>query len=474
MRLLIDLQGAQNGSRFRGIGRYVLALLSQLIAKKADDDEIVLLLNGSFPESERDIRSAFSQSLGPKAIRVWSPLVPASWDSQRNLPRRMASQAIREWAICAVKPDCVLVSSLFEGCGDNVVTSIPEAGGPPVAVIFYDLIPYLFPDQYLGNAILRGWYTEKMTHLRKADLLLAISHSSLQEAVTHLDIAESRVVNISSGIDAAQFRQPGAPWEQVARKFGVSGAYLLYTGAADPRKNLSSFLRAFSSLPDSVVFHISIVVVGQLTSRERAALRDIAKKFPRGCKQLIITGYVTDDELISFYRNALAFVFPSIHEGFGLPLLEAMAVGCPVIASNCSVFPEVVGVPEALFDPQSVESMASLIDKVIRNQDFREWLVSAQSERVALFSWETVAERAWGAVRDLAARSKSSSRYHSFIEKCDASDLIGAVAAQLKIAGASIRDFALAADCIEKSIIAMSEAEVSNRGVVLKPLSKAI
>lgn len=456
MRILIDVQGAQNGSRFRGIGRYVNALLLQLIKTKAEGDEIVLLLNGHLVDGEKDIRAAYAGLLEPRSFKVWYPLLPASWGASRNVARRLASQAIREWAIREIAPDCVLVSSLFEGCGDDVVTSVPSSEIPPTAAIFYDLIPYLFPGQYLVNPMLRSWYEDKLQHLQRADLLLAISEASAQEVVAHLGMPEERVTNISSGIDADNFCRPVTAWPETARKYGVSGRYLLHAGAADPRKNLEAFLRAFGSLPASEISDVSIVLVGPITNGQKKALAKIARTLPRGRKQVILAGHVSDDELIAFYRNALAFVFPSLHEGFGLPLLEAMAVGCPVIASNCSAFPEVVGVSEALFDPMSVESMAGLIGKVIREYQYRDWLVREQSKRVSLFSWGSVADRAWSAMRNLVAPVQGKV---SGVEGRGRTALMAAVANELRRSGASLRDFVLAAEAIEKTVAGMQDGQ---------------
>lgn len=449
MRLLVDVQGAQNGSRFRGIGRYVNALLAHLISTKADGDEIFLLLNGQLIDGEKEVRTTYSGLVEAENFRVWYPLAPASWGGGRNIARRLASEAIREWAIREVSPDCVLVSSLFEGCGDDVVTSIPSSEMPPTAVVFYDLIPYLYPEQYLANSSLRGWYAEKLQHLKCAELLLAISQASRREATKFLSVPEDQVVNISSGIDVELFGRESAPWEDTVKKYGVPERYLLYVGAADPRKNLAAFLQAFGSLPSSDIGDVSVVIVGRLTNGQRKALGKIASALPRGSRQLIFAGHVSDEALVAFYRHALAFVFPSLHEGFGLPLLEAMAAGCPVIASNCSAFPEVVGVEEALFDPASLQSMAELIRKVILDKEYRDWLIAEQSGRVGLFSWGGVADRAWSAMRDLVANRPKRSVGNKNSGRVA---LINEVATQLRLAGATVKDFMRAAESIEKTI----------------------
>lgn len=447
MRILIDMQGAQNDSRFRGIGRYINALLGSLIETRAAGDDIVLLLNGNLADGESAVRASFSGLLGPECFKVWYPLSPASWGRPQNVARRRASQAIREWAIRELAPDCMLVMSLFEGCGDDVVTSMHSHNMPPTAVVFYDLIPYLFPDQYLVNPMLRGWYEDKLEQLRCADRLLAISDSSRREVIEHIGIPEEKVTTISSGINAEQFRKQGASWTMVARKYGVPGRYLLYAGAADPRKNLEAFMRAVACLPASEISDVSVVMVGQITDTQKNSLEKIARLLPHGSKQLIFTGHVSDDELIAFYRNALAFVFPSLHEGFGLPLLEAMAAGCPVIASNSSAFPEVVGTTEALFDPLSVESMAGLIRQVVADSDYRDRLVREQSQRVALFSWDVVAQRVWSTLRDLKASSRDLGEE---LNKGRLS-LLTEVSAELRGAGASLKDFLLATQAIQRT-----------------------
>jgi hypothetical protein len=195
-----------------------------------------------------------------------------------------------------------------------------------------------------------------------------------------------------------------------------------------------------------------------MTKNEKRSLRKIARTFPGGRRQLILADHVSDDELIAFYRNTLSFVFPSLHEGFGLPLLEAMAVGCPVIASNCSACPEVVGVPEAMFDPMSIESMAGLIGKVIRDQAFRDWLVRMQGERVALFSWRSVAERAWSAMSHLVACG--TPRRPPAEASTGHAALVDQVATQLRTAGASFGDFALAAEAIERTVLGVGSGEL--------------
>ncbi len=453
MKLLVDMQGAQNDSRFRGIGRYVNALLTHLIQAKSDNDVILLLLNGELVDGESDVKTNFAPLLSPENIFVWYPLTPTCWENFDNFSRRMASQAIRDWAIREVGPDCVLISSLFEGCGDNVVTSVATNDRPPIAVIFYDLIPFLYPDHYLGNAILRQWYADRLSNLKKADCLLSISEASRQDAIGYLGISGDRITNISSGIDTDLFQTAGAYWPDVAAKFGVPDHFLLYVGAADPRKNLEALFRAFGRLSTSEAGELSLILIGRLSDDQIAGYQELIKTLAINSKSVFFVGHVSDGELIAFYRKAQVFVFPSLHEGFGLPPLEAMAAGCPVITSNCSTFPEVVGIREAMFDPFSVESIAALMGKVICDAAFRDWLIQEQRSRVALFSWGDVATRAWAAVRKLVGESGTT----KVIDRVGRGALIEDVAMQLGYAGAALRDYSLASEAIARTLASLHD-----------------
>ena len=150
MRIVIDMQGAQSdGSRNRGIGRYSLSL-AKAIARNRGDHEIFLALNGFFPESIEVIRSAFDGLLPQQNIRVWFAPGPVSNINSANDWRRLCAELVREAFLDNLKPDVVLLSSLFEGLTDDAVTSIGElSNGVPTAAILYDLIPLIYRQHYL-------------------------------------------------------------------------------------------------------------------------------------------------------------------------------------------------------------------------------------------------------------------------------------------------------------------------------------
>jgi glycosyltransferase involved in cell wall biosynthesis len=397
MRIVIDLQGAQSDSRFRGIGRYAVSL-AKAMAQTAGEHDIWLALNASMPESVPTLRAAFAGLVPERHIRLFD--VPAGaclspWSAR-------AAELLRECFLATLKPDVVLVSSLFEGYMSNVVTSI---GAVPAryqtAVILYDLIPWLNQKAYLPTAQIKSDYVRKLGWLRNADILLAISESSRQDAITHLGIAPDKIVNISAAID----EQLVATVSDVARnaevlhRLGIKPGFILYTpGGFDARKNFARLFEAYSQLDAELTQKHQLVITSRLHAEQRAELLRLAANYGVSPERLVLTDYVCDLDLISLYSLARLFVFPSTHEGFGLPVLEAMACGSVVIGSDCSSVPEVIGCPEALFDPWSVRSIAVKMNQGLRDEAFRARLLGQATEQCRKFSWHASARHAMAAL----------------------------------------------------------------------------
>ena len=160
MRIAIDFQGAQNGSRFRGIGRYTSSFVRQLIIE-GQDHEFFLVLNGSFEETILPIRAEFADILPAERIVIWQAISPAHFLDKNNDGRRLASETIREYCLASLKPDVVLVTSVVEGGGDDVVTSIKTfVPKLPTAAILYDLIPLIYKEEYLADVQVTKWYDD--------------------------------------------------------------------------------------------------------------------------------------------------------------------------------------------------------------------------------------------------------------------------------------------------------------------------
>lgn len=400
MRIVIDLQGAQAASRERGIGRYSLQF-AQAVARYAEEHEIFIALNAGFADTIENIRSAFDGLLPQEHIVVWEVPCSIAWVDEANHVRRKVAEQIREAFLASLQPDWIIVASLFEGFTDDVVTSVGIHASLPTAVVLYDLIPLIHAERYLkGNSILDSWYRKKLEHLKRANLLLSISESAGREAIDYLDFKSTSVVPIGTDCDA-RF-QPSKLSDvnimQFLMRYGVARPFVMYTGGNDYRKNIDGLIRAYASLPPAIRSTHQLVVVCALQPSDLERLVRLARKVGLGEEQLIFTGFVSDDDLLTFYNACKLFVFPSWHEGFGLPVLEAMRCGKAVLAANTSSLPEVIGRNDALFDPFDDGAIAALIQRALTDEAFRQDLerhAFAQSQR---FSWEETAKRTLAAL----------------------------------------------------------------------------
>lgn len=406
MRIIIDMQGAQGlGSRNRGIGRYTFSLVQAIVRQRGAHD-IVLLLNGAYPDAVDWLRTSFAD-LPHDNIQVWQAPGPVNSMTPANAWRRHTAELLREAFIASLKPDYVLVTSLFEGLGDDATTSVAKLGNAvPTAVILYDLIPLINRKIYLSNQVVENWYESKLDSMRRANLLLAISDSSRCEAVDYLGFDESACVNISTAADAHFAPQAvSAAQEQALRaRYGLRGRYVMYTGGIDHRKNIEGLVRAFAALPDAVRGGLQLAIVCSIQDHNRAELETVAAQAGLAKGDLVLTGYVPEEDLVQLYNLCTVFVFPSWHEGFGLPALEAMSCGRAVIAAGTSSLPEVIGRADALFDPHDTASMAGKLEQVLCDDAFREELEQHGLRQAKSFSWDLSARRALAAIEGAHAR----------------------------------------------------------------------
>lgn len=397
MRIVIDLQGAQTESRFRGIGRYSLSL-AKAIARNAGEHEIWLALNGAFTGSVLSLRDEFEGLIPQERIRVFEVPLPVAEHESANSNRARVAELIRECFLEQLNPDVVLVTSLFEGYVDDAVTSVGMfAKSYKTAVILYDLIPYMDEERYLPSNIQREYYHKKINSLQKADMLLAISEASKKENENVLHISPNIVTNISTAVDET-FAPANISVDEkntLFSKYGITKKMVMYApGGFDIRKNFENLIIAYSKLSNEIRDTHQLVIVSKVQEGDRYNLENIAKNAGLKNEELIITGYVSDDELIAFYSTCTLFVFPSLHEGFGLPALEAMACGAAVIGSNTTSVPEVIGYEKALFDPKSVNSISAKIREALEDEMFLKELQAHSLVQAKRFSWDQSAKRA--------------------------------------------------------------------------------
>ncbi|MBU9262811.1 glycosyltransferase [Burkholderia multivorans] len=403
MRIVIDMQGAQSASRFRGIGRYTLGLVQHIVRNRGKH-EIFLALNGLLPESIESIRAVFRGMLPSENIRVWYAPGPTAEFGGNDAAREVA-ELVREAFLASLKPDLIHITSMFEGYVDNAVTSIGRFDRQtPVSICLYDLIPLLNPDEYLKpHPRYEEYYQRKVKYAEHARCLLAISESSQREGQQYLSVPEEHVYNISSAIEQSFEPRDIAPnvAADLRKKFGIKREFVLYTGGADERKNLSRLIQAFGKLPAALRGKHQLLFAGHMTQDRVDELHRDAESHGLVPDELMFTGYVSDDELIQLYNLCKVFVFPSWHEGFGLPPLEAMACGAAVIGANTSSLPEVIGLDDAMFDPLDVDAIAAKLALTLEDDAFRAKLRAHGLQRAQLFSWDKTARRAIAAWEEI-------------------------------------------------------------------------
>jgi glycosyltransferase involved in cell wall biosynthesis len=411
MRIVLDLQGAQSDtSRFRGIGRYSLAL-AESIARQSGGHDVWLVLNGLIPDSLEPLRAEFAHLIPPDRIRIFELPGPVAEQDPANSWRRQAAELLREKFLADLRPDVVHVSTLFEGHGNEVVTSVGRLDPTlPTAFTLYDLIPLLRSDTYLRDPGFKRLYMRRVQSLKRADLLLAISESSRREAIEALEISPDRITTIGAGLP--QSFQPGEPSqntiEALTARYRLRLPFVLYTGGDDTRKNLEGMIEAFALLPAEMRAAYQLAIVCQLSAGTRGRLTDLAEKLALDPKSIVYPGYVPDADLRLLYAKCSLFVFPSLHEGFGLPVLEAMACGAPVIGSNCTSIPEIIDRQDALFDPEQPRSIAERMFEVLSNAGLRENLKVWGRERAKAFTWEACAGKALRAFEALNSKRKTA------------------------------------------------------------------
>jgi len=394
MRIVIDLQGAQAANAQRGIGRYTRSLV-QGILEAPRGHEIFLVLNDGLPDSVRPLRQLYGGLLPQERILVWRAPGPCADVDPENRWRRNAAEALREAFIAELQPDAVLVTSLFEGIGDEAVVGIGSFRSDlPTAVLLYDLIPALFPDQYLARPEQHAWYLRQLDHLRRADRWLAISEATRTDAIRHLGLDTDRVTNVSAAADGVFDAEPLDPEAGAAlrQRYGLARPFVLNTGGIDPRKNLPALIRAFSRLPERNRYHL--VIVCQASDEDVRDLRRIAAQSGLSREALVVTGYIPEQDLAGLYKLCVLFVFPSLYEGFGLPALEAMRCGAPVIAADRASLPEVVGHADALFNPDDPDAIAAAMGRVLGDPELRDDLRNHGLRQSRGFSWRRTADAA--------------------------------------------------------------------------------
>jgi glycosyltransferase involved in cell wall biosynthesis len=411
MRIAIDLQGAQTESRYRGIGRYSLSLALEIVRNRGSH-EVIIALNGLFPDTIEPIRAEFDGLLPQENIRVWHAPGPVRVREPDNSLRHKIAERIREAFLASLQPDVIFISSLFEGEVDDGVTSIGVLGlDIPTVVTLYDLIPLNSPETYLKPVPhYEKHYLKMVNYLKNASALVAISEFTAKEAYETLELDPALITNISAACDDLFHRMviSSEDKERVFNKLNITKPFVLYTGGSDARKNLNRLFRAYAEMPKTLRIKHQLIIVGKV---DIDALTITAQSAGLDRNEIIFTGYISDYDLALLYNLCTLFVFPSWYEGFGLPTLEAMSCGAPVISSNTSSLPEIIGHTDALFDPYSISKMTNKLVELLSDEELRKSFSNHGMEQARKFSWKKSAQKAISVFEKAGSSTSANSKH---------------------------------------------------------------
>jgi glycosyltransferase involved in cell wall biosynthesis len=369
MRVAIDARKLHDF----GIGTYIRNLLRHL-ARLDHDSEFVLLV------SEQDMGIATHLGANFRTVLERSPNY--SFQEQLHIP----------WALRREQPDVFHAPHYVLPIGVRCRS----------VVTIHDCIHLMFP-QYLPNRMAYAYArTSLWNAARKAARILTVSEASKHDILRFFGVDPAKIEVVHNAIDERFWNRPDAgDVSRVRERYQLTSRFVLYVGNIKPHKNIERLIDAFDLVRRRGLDDVKLLIIGDEISKLPALRRAVHSH--KLHKEVRFLGYVRDDTLAILYRLASAFAFPSLYEGFGLPALEAMASGTPVVTSNVSSLPEVAGGAAVLVDPYDVGAIADGLVSVLSDGTLADDLRRRGLVRARDFSWERSVARTHEIYRQVAA-----------------------------------------------------------------------
>lgn len=283
--------------------------------------------------------------------------------------------------------------------------SIPFGVAGKKAVYVYDMAYKAYPET-IQKETLQMLQEELEKACRRADRIITISEFSKQEIMKYLGIEEKKIAVVPCAVDREVFRPDydSAEIRRVAEKYGIKGSYILYLGTLEPRKNITQLIEAYKLLQERAAERPKLVIAGK-KGWGFDNIFELVQRYQLK-EEVVFTGYVPDEEIPYLLSGALCFVFPSLYEGFGMPPLEAMACGVPVISSNVASIPEVVGDAGILINPKETEELYQAMFAMVTDEKKCNELRKRGLERSRQFSWEASAAKLREVYQEMAGEKR--------------------------------------------------------------------
>lgn len=408
MRIVLDLQAIQSPpNRGRGIGRVYRSLVREIVQQR-DGHEVLVVISGLLYDYADEIWEQLSDILPIDCFRVWHGVGEASWcqaaQDETAAYRRQINIILYQAFLASLRPDVVLFGNFCDGYHESCILPLP--GGVydiPLVMICHDLIPLVYPRLYDDNSghSFIDFYQHQLAYLKNAAHILTFSNSVKQDVIRFLDYPEDSVTMTSLGFTPlAGADLNSSQVEDVCRKYNLQKPFILFVSAQDPRKNHVGVIEAFAKLDVHLRDQFQLVFAGSSFADTDLLLEALQENdLPKSALSIAINP--TDKDLEALYKLAHLGIFPSLYEGFGLGILESMAFGLPVIASNTSSMPEVTGREDALFDPTDADNMASKMSQALTDEAFRSDLMEFGLKHARSWDWESCAQRAIAAFERL-------------------------------------------------------------------------
>ena len=342
-----------------GIGNYTRHLFSKL--RRTPDLNLIEIMPDSGGAGDFGLCETLSNGLASRSVYAWYPYATYKLRHRRDLD---------------IIHNPAQVPGFFQTDSPQVLT-------------IHDLVPFIFPEE---SKLTRTLVYQALfgATVRRAKRIIAVSDNTRRDIVRFFDVHPENIHVIPLAAEKRYQPQSAADDREMLSKYRIRPPYLLYVGTIEGRKNLHCLISAFSEIVKHGYPH-NLVIVGKRGWRTQR-FDEALGRFPvKGRIQL--TRYMPDEALPALYRQAEVFVYPSIYEGFGLPPLEAMACGTPVVCSRASSLPEVVGDAALLFDPTDSAVLARALESVIDSPATKERLSRRGRERASRFCWSETAAK---------------------------------------------------------------------------------